>query len=97
MAIFNITAAVIGQARNDIYDRTPRGTNWEMVEWLQKNVGEYIGRGDGNVTRIGYGWEMFTLYNGSPIAPQFEDADVTYHLDITDEVKSTLFALKWTK
>jgi hypothetical protein len=69
-----------------------------MIEWLTENVGEYYGRGEGNVTRIGCGWEMFTLYNGKSREPTaYEDAVVTYHIDITDEAKSTLFALKWIK
>ena len=45
---------------------------------------------------IGSGWEIFALHNGKIPKPNSnEDAVVTFHVDITDEAKSTLFALKW--
>ena len=62
---------------------------------LAENVGEYYGKGDDNVIAVGSGWELFVLFNGMPKSPDNEDSVVTYHLDITDEAKATMFMLKW--
>jgi len=103
MAVFNITPSILGFARE--YDPYARGTIRsalsEIEDWLEENVGEYCGPGnDGvndNVISIGHGWEVFSLYNGKPARPEYEDAEVTWHVDITNEQKSLLFALKWIK
>lgn len=100
MAIFNISNVILGVSR-DPYDVFYRPTYYQSVtpilEWLEENVGEHYGPGDGNISHIGSGWELFRLYNGSPTAPEDMDTEVTWHVDITDEAKSVLFALKWTK
>ena len=100
MAIFNITNVILGS--NDPYDPYYRPGSYgravgPILEWLEENVGERYGPGDGNVSDIGAGWELFRLYNRSPTAPKDMDTEVTWHVDITDERLSTLFALKWIK
>jgi hypothetical protein len=103
MAIFNITPNILNHARE--YDPYARGTISsalsQIEDWLEENVGEYCGPGnDGfsdNVVSIGLGWEVFSLYNGKPTRPDRMDAEVTWHVDITDEQKSVLFALRWTE
>jgi hypothetical protein len=103
MAVFNVTPNILGWARE--YDPFFRGSISsalaQIEDWLEENVGEYCGPGnDGfndNVISIGYGWEVFSLYNGKPERPDHMDAEVTWHVDISDEHKAVLFALKWTK
>jgi hypothetical protein len=103
MAVFNVTPNILNHARE--YDPFFRGTISsalaQIEDWLEENVGEYCGPGnDGfndNVISIGYGWEIFSLYNGKPERPDNMDAEVTWHVDISDEQKSILFALKWVK
>ncbi len=97
MAVFDITDLVINFRRQSIYDRSGPKLG-DIIDWLKDNVGEFYGPGDGVVSKIGSGWEILRFYNGKPIEPAYhEDAVVTWHVDITDEAKSTLFALKWIR
>jgi hypothetical protein len=101
MPVFNITTAILNHRREyDPYARnTVSSALCRIEDWLEENVGEYCGPGnDGfndNVISIGYGWEVFSLYNGKPTRPDRMDAEVTWHVDISDEQKAILFALKW--
>ena len=102
MAIFNISDIILNDLREPYnpLDRTlpeNRSIIRVLTTWLAIYVGEFYGGGDGNIKRIGSGWEMYVLYNGKPTAPENEDCEVTWHLDITDEAKSILFALKWMR
>ena len=102
MAIFNISRLMLSDL-GDYYNFNPldrtrpenRSRMGMLVTWLAENVGPFYGSGQDNVKRIGSGWEIYVLYNGHPVAPDNEDCEVTWHIDITDEAKSTLFALKW--
>ena len=101
MAIFNITPSILAhRVEWDPYIRNTMSTAlYQIEEWLEENVGEYYGPGDdginNNVIAIGHGWEVFSLYNGKPRRPELGDAEVTWHVDISDEQKAILFALKW--
>lgn len=97
MAVFDITHCILGHATS-IWDRGESRQNRlvELRSWLNNNVGEYYGRGDDPVLDIGSGWEIFVMHNGKiGRPPDNEDSVTTWHLDITDEAKSTLFALTW--
>lgn len=94
MAVFDITHLILGSP--DIYDRNHRNKFKHVKEWLAKNVGEYYGRGEDPITDVGSGWEIFVLQNGKlERARDDEDVCITWNVDITDEDKSVLFALKW--
>ena len=100
MAVFDITKNILNTEGFDPLYRAPIEARSEMqnlVAWLSEHVGTFYGGGEDNIKRIGSGWEIFTLYNGKPKAPEWEDSEVTWHVDITDEQKSLLFALKWVK
>lgn len=90
MAVFDISRKLFGTSK-DPYNHLP-----DIVAWLSENVGEYYGKGEDPVIRIGSGWEIYATRN------PYDDEDgtggviISFHLDITDEAKSTLFALKWT-
>ena len=109
MAVFDITDIVTGtntagQSQDyDPYRRHDRTKTIDSLQdWLHENVGEYYGRGDdhtdhdtkgkGSIAiRIGSGWEITRDWRGDPGGY----VEVWWKLDITDEIKSTLFALKW--
>ena len=89
MAVFDISRRIFGSSK-DPYNHLP-----DIVEWLSENVGEYYGKGEDPVLRIGSGWQISTSRE-----PYYDEESgggviVSFHLDITDEQKSTLFALKW--
>lgn len=85
MAIFDITVHVITGGR-------PRIAN--MVEWLTENVGHYYGRGDGEVIHVGSGWEIVVDTVDHP-GKEGGYTQTGWLVDITDEQKAMLFALKW--
>lgn len=108
MAIFDITRIVTGvDDRNDIYARPDRFKNiMTLVDWLKEHVGEYYGPGEDHTTpddvrdnsgksviRIGSGWQIERDWKGDPHGY----VEVWWKLDITDDAKSTLFALRWIK
>ena len=103
MAVFDITPSILNHTHAREYDpyarRTVSSALCKIEDWLEENVGEYYGPGnDGvnnNVIAIGHGWEVFSLYNGKPNSPELMDAEVTWHVGITDDQKALLFALKW--
>ena len=76
-----------------------------VVDWLTENVGDYYGHGEDHtidvdgalsghaVLHIGSGWQIEQDWKGDPGGY----VEVWVKVDITDEVKSTLFALKWIK
>lgn len=83
----------------DITDNFIAGRNLrsELVHWLDQNVGEYHGRGEGSTVAIGHGWEMFVMRDHSrEQAPMNVDYVVTWHVDITDPSLAAMFALRWT-
>jgi hypothetical protein len=95
MATFDITPLILG-GRSSIWDRSRRDTLPALRTWLSEHVGEYYGRGDDPVVDIGSGWEIVVLRNGKRTQPtEIVDTVVTWELDITDEEKSVLFALRW--
>lgn len=102
MAVFDITPNILNYQREyDPYDRRPvtlRSAMRDIRAWLEENVGECYGPGDEHVINIGAGWELFRMYNGKPEMPNHDhDTSITWHVDITDEKLSTMFALKWIK
>ena len=108
MPIFDISHVILApEADYDFYDRNFRQRRISRMnalrEWLSENVGEYYGTGEGSepctaALHIGSGWEIFNTYNNKREAPNPEhDCEVKWHVDITDEQKATLFALKWSR
>lgn len=96
MAVFDISHIILGGGREDLYTRQVPARFKILKEWLNENVGEYYGRGEDPVTDVGSGWEAFVLRNGSREQPKDdEDCVVSWHIDIADDEKATLFALKW--
>ena len=94
--IIDITELVIGKGK---------GLNW-IANWLHRNVGEYIGPGEGlkskmsgehavnlrliRVIDIGQGWQIE--------AHEYVDSygrTLLYKLDITDDKMATFFILKF--
>jgi hypothetical protein len=95
--IIDITHLVIGKGR---------GLNW-IANWLHRNVGEYIGPGEGlpsnisgehavnldliRVVDIGQGWQIEVH--------TYVDSygrTIQYKLDITDDKMATFFILKFS-
>lgn len=102
MAVFDVTGIVLSISDVMPWDRSGhRQRNmWELVHWLSDNVGEYYGRGNEETctVRVGLGWEIFALYNNKREQPSPDhDCTVSWCVDITDEAKATLFALKWIR
>ena len=104
MPVFDVTRIVTHS--DSVMDRSAnRYKNiWAMVDWLDENVGDYYGRGEDHtsdederkghaVLYIGSGWQMERDWKGDPDGY----VEVWWHVDITDEAKATLFALKWIK
>lgn len=83
MALFDVTDFIVERGRPG---------RMEMVEWLGDNVGEYHGPGDAPVMHIGSGWEILVDYNPGS---DYEDTCISFIVDITNDTKATLFALKW--
>ena len=101
MAVFDITPNILkAHGVYDPYNRDPitlRSAMSSIREWLEDNVGECYGPGDDHVVTIGAGWEIFRMYDGKPRLPRGDhDTSITWHVDITDEQKAVMFALKWT-
>ena len=82
MAVFNISTHVVDGGRPRIE---------AMVAWLTENVGHYYGRGDEEVIHVGSGWEILVSRD-----IDWEENYITeWIVDITDDSKSMMFALKW--
>ena len=106
MPVFDVTSVV---AHSDsIWDRSDRRFKniRAMVDWLTENVGDYYGRGEdythdpeaevkkgSDLLHIGSGWQLERDWKGDPDGY----VEVWWKVDITDEAKATLFALKWIK
>lgn len=106
MPVFDVTRVV---AHSDsVYDRfeNRRKNIGAMVGWLSENVGEYFGPGSDPsgdpriddrkghaVLYIGSGWQLEREWRGIPGGYM----EVWWKVDITDEAKATIFALKWIK
>lgn len=107
MPIFDISHVILNSdADYDFYKRDfryERLTRMHMLRnWLTENVGEYYGSGangeDNTTLHIGAGWEIFNTYNNKRQSPNPDhDVEVKWYVDITDEQKAILFALKWVK
>jgi hypothetical protein len=84
----------------------------DIVDWLSENVGEYYGTGEDrsiqdlaedvkehregkSVLHIGAGWQLEREWRGDPTGYGY--MEVWWRVDITDEAKAMLFALKWIK
>lgn len=102
MPVFDIGSIVMSS--DNIWERPPGKNLTKLVEWLGENVGEFYGTGDDHTVdydrpkgstaiRIGAGWEIIKDWKGDPDGY----VEVWWKLDITDESKATLFALKWIK
>lgn len=87
MSVFSIT---------DIIVYGGRPAKEEMISWLSRNVGEYYGVGDQDrdALAIGSGWEIRVTHD---IALYTDDLVIDWVVDITDDAKSTHFALVWVK
>ncbi len=104
MPVFDVTRVVthtdsVLQRSNQRYKNIKA-----LVEWLSGNVGDYYGHGEDHtiarddrkgtaVLHIGSGWELERDWKGDPDGY----VEVWWKVDITDEAKATLFALKWIK
>jgi hypothetical protein len=90
---------IINKSNNPLPQYATKGSSgMDIRAWLEENVGECDGPGDEHVINIGAGWELFRMYNGKPEMPDPDhDTSITWHVDITDEKLSTMFALKWIK
>ena len=106
MPIFDVTRIVTHT--ESVWDRNSRRFNniKAMVDWLTENVGDYYGHGEDHtrepeaddrqgtaVLHIGSGWQLERDWKGDPDGY----VEVWWKVDITDEAKATLFALKWIK
>jgi len=102
MSVFDITR-VVTQTEH-IYDRDRSKNLVNLVKWLHEHVGPFYGSGEDHtaedadnngsglsVIRIGNGWEISREWKGDPHGY----VEVWWKLDITDDAKATLFALKW--
>jgi hypothetical protein len=95
MAKFDVSKIIVTRSSN-IMDRRPEEGLYSLLHWLDENVGTYDGTNF--VNRSGDGWQITKLWNGSRNRPEeWQMSIVSYELDITDEAKATLFALKWMK
>ncbi len=64
----------------------------DLVHWLDDNVGETYGRGEGDVWRVGHGWEIVA----KKLSGGFDDYEtVNIVLDIDDGPKATWAAMMW--
>jgi hypothetical protein len=107
MPVFDISDIIINMDRdhNDPYSRPDRFKNiMTLVNWLDEHVGHYYGTGEdyavpedvrsnsgSSAIRVGSGWEIVRDWRGDPNGY----VEVWWKLDISDEAKATLFALKW--
>lgn len=80
MPLIEISDRLLG-SYNEVHD---------IRRWLEANVGEYYGRGEDPVIWIGSGWEIRTDRRII-----YDDHYISWWVDITDERKFTMFALKW--
>ncbi len=104
MPVFDVTHIV--SHSESVWDRGDyRSKNIKaMVDWLTENVGDFYGHGDDytrsdnekqgtSVLYIGSGWQMEQDWKGDPNGY----VELWWQVDITDEQKATLFALKWMR
>ena len=106
MPVFDITNVITHT--ESIWDRSDSRYRKikAIVNWLTENVGEYYGRGEDRtldpdefehkghaVLHIGSGWQLERDWKGDPDG----FVEVWWRVDITDDAKATLFALKWIK
>lgn len=83
MAIIDITQHILDT----------RNLRKDIVTWLVEHVGPYYGRGDHPVIDVGSGWEIVVQYEQGE--DPGDDIIIGWAVDITDEAKSTMFALRW--
>ena len=97
MPVFDITRTIL--YRPEAGSRNRRENMNAIVDWLNENIGEKHGSGKDHTTTvqgkevqvIGNGWEISLDWKGDPDGY----AEVSWEIDITDEAKATLFALRW--
>ena len=75
----------------DVTDYVINNGSRALQAWLNDNVGEYYGPGIDGILRIGSGWEILTSEEETDDGAVY----ITFIVDITDESKSTAFALRW--
>lgn len=87
MAVFNITDTIVFGGRP---------AKEAMISWLSTNVGLFYGVGDETrgAVAVGAGWEIRVARE---IDTRTDDLIINWVADITDEAKSTHFALVWIK
>ena len=107
MPVFDVTSAI---ARSEsIYDRNRNRKLLALRDWLVEHVGPYYGPGedrttvheeelnyhrkDSAVLYIGSGWQIEREWKGDPNGYM----ESWWKVDITDEAKAVLFALKWVR
>jgi hypothetical protein len=97
MAKFDVTKIVAARPIN-LMDRSAEPGLYDLLHWLDENIGKYHGSDTENkiYCRYGDGWCITKLWNGAIARPEeWQHSVVKYEIDITDETKATLFALKW--
>lgn len=98
MPVFDITELIMRQPYSPPGLRTR--TFKEIVKCLGEEIGEYYGRGEHPVLEVGSGWEVY-VDERRELMPDLDDGEeyfhtiVTWKLDITDEEKAVMFALKY--
>lgn len=86
MAVIDISEHIFGN----------RNRLTEIINWLNENVGEYYGRGEDPVIRVGSGWEIVTQREYETETEE-EFTIISFAVDITDPAKASHFALVWVK
>lgn len=79
----------VAYLNDHIFDRGKKRLE-DIINWLDKNVGEYYGIGEHPVMRIGSGWEI-----RSEEELVSEGISISWVVDITDEKKFMLYVLTW--
>lgn len=68
----------------------------ELIQWLNDNVG-LRDNSTGIFAMHGQGWAITKLFNGRQTSDGEGYSVVTWHANIEDDQKATMFALKWIK
>lgn len=87
-----MTPAIIDITSHIVEGGKPR--RMEIVEWLEENCGEYYGRGEGDVTHVGKGWEIRVIRDDINIDGE-EYSRSRWVVDIDDGAVGLLFILRW--
>ena len=78
----------------DITEQWRAGHLEEVIQWLIDNVGPYYGPGEGNVAKIGSGWEL--VMGGDLDCDGFVEVEsMKYYVDLNNSKNATWFAMQW--